>query len=251
MFKLIFFFLSFVSFSINAQELITDRPDQTESASTVSPNSLQIETGFIYENSDPDGLTTENFSVAGSLFRLGVVNNLELRLGFNYIITNNVTARNGFSDFLAGIKLNFLNEVDDPLDFGLILQTILPVGDKQLNPEQTEPELISAFSKQLNGLVSVGVNLGIFSDSNEEQIGYLYTTALGFSVSGKFSLFIEYYGNFQRLLRPDHKFDTGVTYLLSSDIQLDLSAGKSISALESYWFINSGISLRIKYLWQY
>jgi hypothetical protein len=44
------FLLSVFISQLSAQELVTDRPDQTESAVTVPLNSLQIETGFVYES---------------------------------------------------------------------------------------------------------------------------------------------------------------------------------------------------------
>ena len=35
------------SLNLNAQTIITDRPDQSESPSVIEPGSLQIETGFL------------------------------------------------------------------------------------------------------------------------------------------------------------------------------------------------------------
>ena len=52
--------LTTLYFSANAQDtssadnLVTDRPDQTESALTVPKNHLQIETGAAYENNGDD-----------------------------------------------------------------------------------------------------------------------------------------------------------------------------------------------------
>ena len=43
-------------------ELITDRPDQTESSSVVPLGALQIETGFIMEN-DETGLTKQSYTL--------------------------------------------------------------------------------------------------------------------------------------------------------------------------------------------
>jgi len=52
--KLLLVFLTFLRFNIYAQsevnELITDRPDITESAVTFPFNSIQIETGFQLDN---------------------------------------------------------------------------------------------------------------------------------------------------------------------------------------------------------
>lgn len=44
----------FTLVNMNAQEIITDRPDQTESSSTVMKGKLQWETGFSYERLKAD-----------------------------------------------------------------------------------------------------------------------------------------------------------------------------------------------------
>ncbi len=85
---ILFIFIHFALF-LGAQEkeydLITDRPDATESSSTVPKYGLQIETGFLFEenswSTDLEKTTTFN----SSLFRIGLLENLELRLGFDYI----------------------------------------------------------------------------------------------------------------------------------------------------------------------
>ncbi len=46
-----------------SEDLISGRPDQTESPSLVSKGSIQIETGFFYENSENKNLT-ENSGIS-------------------------------------------------------------------------------------------------------------------------------------------------------------------------------------------
>jgi len=70
--------------SWSVPDLITDRPDQTESSSTVPKNSLQIETGVIYENFSNDNTEFQNLGLGTTLLRYGVWGNFELRLGSYY-----------------------------------------------------------------------------------------------------------------------------------------------------------------------
>ena len=56
-------------------EIITDRPDQTESANTVPKNTLQLETGFIMEQNGD----IKNYAYNTSLLRYGLFDNFELR----------------------------------------------------------------------------------------------------------------------------------------------------------------------------
>ena len=68
-----------------APELITDRPDQTESSSVVPLKSLQIETGFVLENDETDNTRQKSFAYNTTLLRYGLFDNMELRLGLEYL----------------------------------------------------------------------------------------------------------------------------------------------------------------------
>ena len=69
-------------------DLVTDRPDQTESSLTVPRKTFQIETGFVFEKFNYDQYEFENWGIATTLIRYGLLDNLELRLGSNYQISN-------------------------------------------------------------------------------------------------------------------------------------------------------------------
>lgn len=246
MYRIILFALFLFPVNFFAQELVTDRPDQTESAVTVPLGSLQIETGFLYENSKEGNLTFDNYSIAGTLFRYGLFEKIELRIGTTYIINKaGGYSETGFGDFLLGTKINFLTEDSAPFDFGLMLHTSVPVGNKSFNPDKFEPELIAAFSKSLSDLFSFSANAGGFHDSSVDDIIYLYTAALGFGFTDKFGGYIEVFGNFSNALYPIHYYDGGFTFLLNDNVQLDIFAGSSFTGNINYWFIGTGISFRI------
>lgn len=61
-------------------ELVTDRPDQTESSTTVPYKSVQVEMGWEHSEEDDDGLETDTFPQ--TLLRYGLADNLELRLEY-------------------------------------------------------------------------------------------------------------------------------------------------------------------------
>jgi hypothetical protein len=228
-----------------AQDLITDRPDQTESAVTVPLNSLQIETGFVYESFKEDNINVDNYSIAGTLLRYGLLDNIELRFGIGYLISKVDETVNGLGNFLLGAKINFLTEDKNSMDLGLLIHGRLPIGDEAFNPQKVEPELIAALSKSLSDRFSISVNIGGSHDSLIEEIIYLYTAALGYSASDNIGAFIEVYGNLSSPFPPEHLYDGGIAYLLSDNVQLDLSGGKKFTGDDSIWFVSSGISLRL------
>ncbi|RLD25327.1 MAG: transporter, partial [Bacteroidetes bacterium] len=116
-----------ISLVLNAQEneeapvieIITDRPDATESPTSVPLGSLQIETGAFYTSFEENNIKQEVIGYNTTLLRYGILNNLELRLGWNFEegrTTINGTKMNdvtsGFTPLLTGIKINITEEKD-------------------------------------------------------------------------------------------------------------------------------------------
>jgi hypothetical protein len=109
---LIFFLIAF-SLIVKAQyetiELITDRPDQTESSAAVPHKSLQIETGFVMENNETEFIEQKSFAYNTTLLRYGLLENFELRLGLEYLgeevfikNTDTTNTYSGLSPIYAG-----------------------------------------------------------------------------------------------------------------------------------------------------
>jgi Putative MetA-pathway of phenol degradation len=242
--RLILLFFTILIHEYPAQELITDRPDQSESAVSVLPGSIQIETGFAFEKLTESNINVENYTIAGTLLRYGIVDDVELRLGTAYLITNAQSSIDGFGDFLLGAKINFLKENEQVIDFGILAHALLPIGSAAFNPIEVEPEIIAALSKSLNDDLSASLNFGGSWSSIIDETFLIYSAALGQALNGKTSVFIEVYGNVFSSFSPIHNFNGGIIYLLSEDLQLDLSGGKGIAGVESYWFISSGLSIR-------
>jgi len=234
----------FLVSKISPQELITDRPDQTESAVTVPFHSLQIETGFAYESFEENNLSVENYSIAGTLFRYGLDENVESRFGIGYLIHKAEETTVDFDDLLIGLKINFFREDTAPIDLGLLAHVIVPIFPL-FSLQLVEPELIFAASRSLSDRFSLSANFGGTYNRQWSEIIYIYTGALGISLNDELNAFAELYGNFSAPFSPIHNFDGGFTYLFSSDLQLDISGGKGITGTDSFLFISSGISLRI------
>lgn len=75
----------YVKAQVIVPDLITDRPDQTESSAIVPLKSLQIETGFVMEKDETDLIKQKSFAYNTTLLRFGLLENLELRLGLEYL----------------------------------------------------------------------------------------------------------------------------------------------------------------------
>ena len=78
--------------TVCSQDIITDRPDQTEASSTVPKNSFQIEMGILAQTSS--NKTVTNFAGPSTLIRYGISEKVELRL-FNQFESNRIELDGG------------------------------------------------------------------------------------------------------------------------------------------------------------
>ena len=111
-------FLTLYGFTVFAQEtdamgaLITDRPDATEAPNLVRKGFLQLETGALYEEFEEGDIHQEVWTYNTGLLRYGLLDNLELRLGWDFQdVSTTINGmqladiQSGFTPLLAGVKI--------------------------------------------------------------------------------------------------------------------------------------------------
>src|SRR5688572_15602552 len=72
-------------------ELVTDRPDQTESTATVPAGRVQIEAGATFISDEEESVEIELSQFPGTLVRIGLSERFELRLGWDGWLEEKVT----------------------------------------------------------------------------------------------------------------------------------------------------------------
>ena len=107
------------------------------------------------------------------------------------------------------------------------------------------PAFRFTFQNDINDKTSLGYNLGMFWNENLQET-YLYTLALGKTITPQLNYFVEMYGFISPDLPADHRINGGFTYLVNNDFMLDTSAGIGLSEKSAKYFISLGISYRIK-----
>lgn len=240
----IFILCSFVQ----AQDLVTDRPDQTESAVVVPKNSLQVETGIIYESDDFGGIKSSSLGIATTLLRYGLTENFELRLGSGYtsqeIETPFATADNsGLGGLYVGAKIQFggFAFFDDA---ALLVHSELPVGDEAIVGDKAEPGFLFSVSNDLSDKLSFGWNLGA-NYVDDDFLQLVFSAALGIGLTEKVGAFLEIYGDKSKDVDTQFLFDAGFTYLIKSNVQLDASFGTALTEEAPDYFLNAGLSFRL------
>ena len=254
-------FLLYSTFFFNAlfaqqdvPELITDRPDITESASIVHPGWLQIETGFtmLQDNFLEEALITDLkvYSLAGTLLRYGVSPSVELRAGGAYRIfksTQGLTENTitGVSDLLIGTKISLIKDETKEPKLSVLIHLFLPFGQRFFRSTSIEPQIILSSFNNLGDNFTLSYNAGGRWDIEDDIAAYVLSLAGGFSIIGNLSGYAEVFGEFSNLSDPGYFFDGGFTYLLERNFQLDISSGFGILNSSSIWFIGTGFSIRI------
>lgn len=229
-----------------SKELVTDRPDQTESSATVPKHSIQIESGFIYEYDKMNGMATKYYGINSTLLRYGLLDNLELRIGTGYSNVKNEASIKGFEPLYLGAKVFITKEKSWVPELAILANIVAPgFAEKAFKPQYMGSGIRFAASHTLTDFLSLGYNLGAKWDGDNPFATGIYSLVFGFSLTEKFSAFIESYGYLPQANKPDHRADAGFTYLVTSNFQLDCSGGIGLMEHSPDYFINFGFSWRL------
>lgn len=225
----------------NAQQIATDRPDQTESTELVPKNLLQLESGFVHEKTKE--ITTQ---IPTLLLKYGINDFIELRFQTDYKITKFENQKlKGFSALTFGVKGKITPESDTfPAISVLMHFSYGKWASKEYQTDQWSSDFRLLFNHSLSDHFSLGYNLGAEWNNNGEEFRKLYTLAFNYSMTDKLGLFIESYGFYETGKSADNRIDYGLTYLPSNNFQIDASSGVGLSFASPNCFFSLGFSYR-------
>ncbi len=252
--KSIFIILIFtISLTSVGQQIITDRPDQTESSALIPKGLLQVETGSIFEEIEKFGVKEKSTTFNTTLLRYGLLDNLEFRVGFSFMeITrefNNIKfddIASGFSPLTLGVKIGVTQEKGILPEIAFLTHVNFPfLASKDFKTKSTGIDFRFSFAHTLSEKSSLGYNLGMAWDGDITTANYIYTFAYGYSISDRVGTFLEIYGDLPENSHFNHFWDAGLTYLIEDNIQLDISGGTGITQNVQDLFLSAGISFRL------
>ncbi|MDB4089178.1 transporter [Flavobacteriales bacterium] len=223
-----------------SQELITDRPDQTESSSTVPANSLQIESGMLLQFNDDFTGNYRSFVAPTTLFRYGIASWIELRIVSQFESNKfNEISTKGISDLEIGTKIQLLKKENINTEIAFLSHLVLPSGSDHLSSRKYGSVNKLSISHVLTEHSSVGYNVG-FNYFGENKGDITYSLAYGVSVTDKVGVYLEPFGEIVDLKYHSANFDAGFTYLARPNLQFDFSFGFGISHKMNY--LSAGVS---------
>lgn len=234
-------------------ELVTDRPDQTESPVAVAPGFVQLEVGWSYVE---DG-QAQLHNVPGTLARVGVVRGWEARVGFagwRHLEVGGTETTQGAGPLGVGFKGELLRGAGLKPAIALLGGLLLPTAAEGLGPSRVEPSLRVAAGHELGDVVSLSYNVGVAWLSERRESGEsrtltqgIYTLSVGFALGERVAVFGEAFGSVPLAGGPlaAHSLDGGFTVLVLPNLQLDLSAGLGLDDDADDWFVGAGVALRV------
>lgn len=234
-----------VNFTISSQTIVTDRPDQTESSSTVPKGSLQIETGVLFGSSKSKGITIKETLAPSTLFRFGITNGIEIRLLNQFESINNKTTSekvNGISDLEIGTKFQIFQKEDVNTEIAFLSHLILPTGSKDVTIDNFGTINKLSISHVLNETIGLGYNVG-YDYFGTGKGNFTYSVAFAIGLTPKFGIYLEPYGNIIEFKNHEANFDAGITYLIQDNFQLDASFGTGLNHTMNYFSLGGSINI--------
>ncbi|MBN2473269.1 MAG: transporter [Pirellulales bacterium] len=237
------------------EPLVTDRPDFTESSSTVGLRRLQIESGYTYLRDASAGVTTDGHLLPELLLRYGVSDDFELRVfwaGYAFEKERDAatrSSRQGSSDVAFGFKRDLLSQDGWTPEAAAIASVSLPCGHDDFGSPQADTELRLAYGWEINDWLSVGANTGAGFGAPEGvyRSTFLQSIAAGVVLTDRLGMYHEWIGLMHRGAddsRPEHYYNGGLTFLLSPNLQLDWRAGVGLTKSAGDFFTGAGCSVR-------
>jgi hypothetical protein len=229
-------------FSAHAQ-ISADRPGFGTGSATVGAGTFQAELGYQFRSTwmpmVGQGFTTgaNTHELGQGLFRYGITDALELRAGLNsYVLISG--SNSGYTDYYSGASLGAKVRLfqTQTMRLGglatLDLPTELPSGpDDRARQELRlafDTDLGDRFQLAINGGTSFYYSAGI---QNDRAVEWLFIPTLSADLTLSLDAYVGYagfYGTFGGNSYSRDWLESGVTYRLTPDTQLDLNLGTRI-----------------------
>ena len=233
----------------------TDRPGILFSIPTVKPHVLQVELGLPLVTIDNGGGTDFRSTSLVALVRYGLTDKLELRLGSPVYPETRVTSggsrftNHGFGDVEVGAKWRPVDNAGARPSLALIPSVIVPVGEKGFSAERPIYQLNTMAEWALTKDWSLDALAGYLNGpSGGGRYGQeTFAVLLGRSLpSPKWSAYGEaaYVATDLDGANDSSFLGGGMKYLVSNDLQLDLSFDRGLTADSPDWLLGLGLSIR-------
>jgi hypothetical protein len=245
-------FAASVATAAESERIQTDRPSFSNSASTVQPGALQLETGVDYSRTSTGGSPAQKQFTLEVTLRAGLTERLELRLESDaLVVTRGPEDDTGTGDLFLEAKYRFFDAREGSWwpSLGVLPFVKFPIAHAPHGTNVPDFGLIGLASFTLPWRLSLDANFGV-GGTAQRPSGYvaqgLVSAALGRDLGERWSAYIEifYLSAAERGGRGAVNLDAGVQFFPLPQLALDAAAQTSLAGSGPDYLFRCGLSVR-------
>lgn len=245
------------------RELSTDRPDKTESPYTVDAGHFQIEADFVNYTFDKyksggENLRSKTWNVAPINLKAGLTDSTDLQIVLDDYVRQTVSDKHagtreradGFGDVTVRLKQNIWGNDGGKTALAIMPYVKIPTNQDDLGNDDVEGGVIVPLAIDLGDGYGLGLmtQVDVLKDGDDHGYHPAFVNSATFAVewTDKVGSYYELYtekgtdGGDKWIV----SFDTGVTYGLTDNIQLDAGINLGITEMADDYQPFIGISYR-------
>ena len=238
-----------------SRPLAADRPDFTETASTVGRGVLQIELGYTFGGDWSGGNSVQTHALGELLLRGGVAADwLELRVAVSPVtrVDSEGTGASdtGIEDLYLGAKLELARQAGRIPALALVPQMTLPTGSTLFSGGRALPGVNLIYSWDVPGGLSLAgrtqVNLAV-AEGDDSYPEWAQSAVAGAGLGTRGSAYGEWYAFLPMGADApkEHYFNAGLTWLTADDAQWDIRVGVGLNDAAEDFFAGVGTAIRM------
>jgi hypothetical protein len=227
-------------------EIVTDRPDITESSIVVPKGSLQSENGLTWTEDHGKRM----LDVSETLLRFGVASQTELRFGVPNYTFGFPGRTSGLADLSVGVKQQ-IGPLPGGFDLAVIAAVSFPTGANRISSHGYDPFLKVPWSKELKNGWSVGGMQSVFwyTDGARRNWTWEPTLYVERQITKPWDAFLEYGGDYAQYGGSKQVAHIGTAFKITPTNQVDFHLGFGMSHATPGRFFAIGYSFRVDRLW--
>jgi hypothetical protein len=230
----------------------TDRPDTTESPFTVDAGHLQVELSVAEYARDAG---SEEWDVLPTNFKVGVLNNVDVQfviVPYADIDSDDAPHAAGFGDAQLRVKVNLWGNDGGDTALAVMPFVQFPAGENDLTSGHAEGGLIVPFAFSIDEKTGATVMAEADFLRDDDNDGWdtelVHSATVSRDLTESLGVYLEYVGVLP-LGGGDADYeaygDTGVTYAVSDDVQLDAGVNVGLTDNAEDLRVFAGVSFRL------
>lgn len=222
--------------------IVPDRPGITFGTEVMPLHKLGWDNGFCYERL-PDG--SPSITLNSTIFRYGIFENVELRLGTDFLLFNDLSPAIGIAPLTFGVKTSLFEGTEILPSVGVLAELQSPhIGTKELLPSHLAPSLYLLFEHAWDNGLWLCYNVGEEWDGDTPEPTTMLGIVLGYGLTDEVGIYCDFY-NYLHSEGNQHLTELGATWLVNRRLQLDLEVTLDLQNLKDYVGIGCGVSWMI------